>query len=290
MNLIAAIPAAAGRAPSRTYLAGASEGGLIATLLAERSPQLVDGVLAACGPIGDFSTQVQHFGDFRVLFDAYFPGVLPGTAIAIPQQLIDGWADTYVPAVVTALLSNPAAAVELIRVAGVPIDPARPAETIIADTLQLLWYSVFATNDARARLGGNPYDNMTRQYAGSSNDADLNARVARFAADPAARVALAFYRTTGTPGVPLVVLHTTGDPVVPVGHALVYHGKAQLAGSNRVTLLPVQRWGHCNFTLGEALAGLLLLQAQVGGSAASSVSLSGVSQSRVPSVRTSMEP
>jgi pimeloyl-ACP methyl ester carboxylesterase len=289
-ELIAAFPPTAGRAPNRTYLVGASEGGLIATMLAERSPHLVDGVLAACGPIGDFAAQVQHIGDFRVLFDVYFPGVLPGSPIAIPQVLIDHWADTYVPAVVTGLLTNPAAAVELMRVAGIPFDPAEPTETIILGTLQLLWYSVFATNDARARLGGNPYDNTTRQYRGSADDADLNARVQRFTADPAARIALAFYRTSGAPGIPLVVLHTIGDPVVPAGHALLYRAKSQASGSSRVTLLPVQRWGHCNFTLGEALAGMIQLQAQVGGSAASSDIRSGTSQRRIPSVRNSIEP
>jgi pimeloyl-ACP methyl ester carboxylesterase len=51
--------------PRHTYLVGASEGGLVTTLLVERSPQLFRGGLAACGPIGDFPQQINYIGDFR---------------------------------------------------------------------------------------------------------------------------------------------------------------------------------------------------------------------------------
>src|SRR5512145_3169144 len=50
------------------YLIGASEGGLITTLAAEkRTP--ISGGLALCGPIGNFRSQINYWGDFRVLFD-----------------------------------------------------------------------------------------------------------------------------------------------------------------------------------------------------------------------------
>ncbi len=288
-ELIAAFPVAAGRAPNRTYLAGVSEGGLVATLVAERTPQLVTGVLAACGPTADFGAQLQYMGDFRVLFDAYFPGVLPGNAVQVPPQLVDHWNDTYVPAIVQVMRAAPLQSLELVRVAGVPTDVSSPLGTSISDAIQLLWYSAFATNDVQAKLGGNPYDNVTRQYTGSANDADLNARVQRFTADPAARAELAAYRTSGNPGVPLAALHTTGDPVVPFWQALFYRAKANVAGSSRFTLLPIQRWGHCNFTLNDALVGLAVLLAQTGGAPAASTR-SGETQIRLPSLRTSTEP
>ena len=41
---------------------------------------LFSSALAACAPIGSFRQQVNYLGDFRVLFDYYFPGVLPGSA------------------------------------------------------------------------------------------------------------------------------------------------------------------------------------------------------------------
>src|SRR3954465_1086526 len=63
--------------PVRTAIVGFSEGGLVAALAAERHPDRFDGVLAACGPIGDFRAQLDYIGDFRVVFDYLFPGVLP---------------------------------------------------------------------------------------------------------------------------------------------------------------------------------------------------------------------
>ena len=49
-----------------------------------------------------------------------------------------------------------------------------------ATIAQVLWYNVFATEDAQQRLGGNPYTNIERQYSGSSDDAALNAGVDRY--------------------------------------------------------------------------------------------------------------
>ena len=74
------------------HLAGVSEGGLVATLLAERSPELFSTALAACAPIGSFVQQINYLGDFRVLFDYFFPGVIPGSPIEIPAEVIANWA------------------------------------------------------------------------------------------------------------------------------------------------------------------------------------------------------
>ena len=30
-----------------------------------------------CGPVGDFQKQIDYLGDFRVLFDYYFPNIMP---------------------------------------------------------------------------------------------------------------------------------------------------------------------------------------------------------------------
>ncbi len=65
--------------PTYTLVTGVSEGGLITALAIEQRPDVFDGGLATCGPIGDFSQQINYFGDFRVLFDYFFPGVIPGS-------------------------------------------------------------------------------------------------------------------------------------------------------------------------------------------------------------------
>ncbi len=48
--------------PRKVYLVGVSEGGLITTLLLERFPDEFSGGISACGPIGDFQSQVNFIG------------------------------------------------------------------------------------------------------------------------------------------------------------------------------------------------------------------------------------
>ncbi|MGE3509341.1 MAG: alpha/beta hydrolase family protein, partial [Vicinamibacterales bacterium] len=246
--------------PSRTIVAGASEGGLIATLLAEQSPDLFDRGFAACGPIGDFRTQINYLADFRVLFDYFFPGLIPGSAIDVPPSVGASWLTSYVPAIGTALAANPGRALELLRVAKAPYDPAVPA-TIVNTTLDLLWYNVFAMADVVAKLGGNPFGNRLTWYYGSRNDLRLNAQVARFTAAPRALAALRPYRTTGKLSIPLFTLHTTGDDVVPIRQELLYLLKYEPSGRGLFLPIPVSRYGHCNFTADEALRAFGLLVA-----------------------------
>jgi alpha-beta hydrolase superfamily lysophospholipase len=237
--------------PIRTFLVGPSEGGLVAALAVERDPEIYAGALAACGPIGDFAVQVDWFGDFRAVFDYFFPGLLPGSAVESPAELQDNWESAHVPAVLAALEDDPGATAQLLAVTGAPFDPLDP-ETAAATVIGLLWYSVFSTEDAQARLGGQPYDNTTRVYQGSLNDAALNAGVARFTADPAARGALARFETTGDLARPVVTLHTTGDPIVPAVHEELYADKVAAAGATALLdQTSISRYGHCAFQQAE---------------------------------------
>lgn len=244
--------------PTRTIVAGASEGGLVAALLAEQSPDLFDRGFATCGPIGDFRSQLNYFVDFRVLFDYFFPGLIPGSAMDVPSSVATNWSTAYVPAIGAALATNPGRALELLRVAKAPHDPALPA-TIVNTTLDLLWYNVFATADVVAKLGGNPYGNRLTWYYGSRNDLHLNARVARFTAAPRALAALRPYQTTGKLSIPLFTLHTTGDDVVPIKQELLYLLKYEPSGRGLFLPIPVSRYGHCNFTAAEVLRAFGLL-------------------------------
>jgi pimeloyl-ACP methyl ester carboxylesterase len=240
--------------PARVYLVGISEGGLVATLAVEREPEVFTGALAACGPIGDFARQIDYLDDVRVVFDYLFPGVLPGPATDPPAELVEGWASTYAPAVAAAIEADPERGAELAVVTGIPdegVDPATLAEAVIG----VLRYNVLGTADAEARLGGQPYDNADRVYAGSDDDEALNAGVERIVSDPDARAALERFATTGDPGAPLSLLHTTGDPIVPFFHQPLYEEKAVAAGAaGRIARRDVERFGHCAFTSTEILA------------------------------------
>lgn len=264
-ELVAAFPAAAGSPPPHTYVTGVSQGGLITALLVEQSPELFSGGLSTCGPIGSFRTQVDYFGDFRVLWDYFFPRVLPPSPISIPQNLIDDWDTVYVPAVESAVAGAPLATLQLITTSNAAIDPKDPT-TAAETSVEVLWYNVFATNDAAAKLGGNPYDNHARLYRGSANDRRLNLNVQRFAADPTALANMAPYETTGTLTIPLVTLHTTGDEVIPFWHQALYLEKARASGSaSLLTQIPVAAYGHCNFTTKDIVAAFLRLVFQVTG-------------------------
>ncbi len=240
-------------APSVTLLAGVSEGGLVTTLATEQYPEIFDGGLAACGPIGDWVAQVNYFGDFRVLFDYYFPGIIPSQVVTIPQWLIDDWTNnSYFSNVVEPLIFDPGSAfslTELLATSNVPHLPG-VTDTIRTAVEDVLAYNVMATNESMEKLGGNPFDNITRVYSGSVDDAALNAGVVRFSADPAALIAMEDYETSGVLERPLVTLHTSLDQQVPQWHEPLYREKVYATQSWMWHVdqpVPVDNYGHCNF-------------------------------------------
>jgi hypothetical protein len=248
---------------NHVYLTGASEGGLITTLAVEQRPDLFSGGVAACGPIGSFPAQVNYFGDFRVVFDYYYPGLIPGPVTEIPEELIANWDAYYTNVVLPTVLApeNLVRTVEMIVVSNAPFDPGdfwATAERSIRDGL---WYNVFGTNDAVAKLGGQPFDNTAKIYLGSSNDLFLNILVQRFAADSAALAEMtSFYDTTGALARPLITLQTSRDQQVPAWHQAVYFIKTALSGSFEQHIpIPIDRYGHCNFTAGEVLVSFALM-------------------------------
>lgn len=242
--------------PTRTHVTGVSEGGLVATLLAERSAVLFDSAFAACSPIGGVRQQLTYVGDFRVLFDYFFPGAIPGSAIAIPAGVIANWNSVYVPLVSATLAAAPSRALELMRVAHAAYDPS-DFRTVVATAIGLLTYNVLGANDANARLGGNPFENRVRWYFGSTNDLRLNLLVRRFAAAPAALAALGPYETHGDLAIPLVTLHTTADGIVPFAHELLYGRKVDVVDRGRFVPIPIVRYGHCAFTAAELAFGFV---------------------------------
>lgn len=251
--------------PTHTYMTGASEGGIITTLLAEQSPELFSGGLALCGPTGNFQWQLNYFGDFRILFDHYFPGIIPGDAVEIPAQVIEDFNDVYVPLIEASVAARPVAAIQALRAGNAAHDP-NDMSTVENSVVSLLWYNVFATNDGVEKLGGSPFSNRLRWYRRTLNDLQLNRSVPRFIADDVARNNVQPYQTNGNLTIPLVVSHTIGDEIIPIWHALVYRAKANPTGAGRLTMLPINRYGHCEFTTNEVLGAFALLVLQVTGS------------------------
>lgn len=242
--------------PSHVYLVGVSEGGLITALCLQEHADVFDGGLAVCGPYGGFGAEMDYICDFRVLFDYFFPGLIPGSPVDVPQSLLDDYEGHYERAVQPALRdpANADQVAQLLVVSGAAYDPDDPAtreETI----KQLLWFAVVGANDARSKLGGQPYDNHRRVYSGSQDDATLNAQVQRFSGDASAREALAlYYQPSGYLGGAMVTLHTTGDPVVPYWHVQRYYGRIIAADNiSGYRHIRSQRYGHCTVTVVEVI-------------------------------------
>jgi len=257
-ELVLTFRAATGRRAQRFIMAGASEGGIVTVLALERYPSLFAGGLSMCGPIGNFRFQIDYISDFRLLFDHYFPGVLPGNTLLIPNGMIEQWFDVHRPAVLQAIRSNPLKTIELLNVAKAAFE-ADDWSTVENTVTEVLWYHTFGTDDAMAKLGGNPYGNQRKRYRGSANDAALNADVERYAADAMALRSTRQYNTIGKVRKPLVILHTLGDEIIPFAHNLIYLAKVNQAGEGKVTIYPVDRYGHCNFAINELIGGLLVL-------------------------------
>jgi pimeloyl-ACP methyl ester carboxylesterase len=247
----------------KVFITGASEGGEIAALMIEHFPDKYDGALAMCGPIGGGPYQVQYLSDFRVVFDALFPNVFSFGVTDVPLNEFLNW-NNDIGAITFAMSSDPLATAQLYNVTGAALDPLDSTSTV-RTALSVLFYSIWGTNDLIATAGGMPYDNQSTVYVGSFNDVALNAGVERVQSDGRAQAYMRrFYQTTGELQRPLVTLHNTLDPVVPFQHEVIYGGLAAQAGnSNFLTVIPVARYGHCNFNAQEVLGafGLLVQQA-----------------------------
>ena len=256
--LATGFPAIAGRPPNRVLLTAVSLGAAPAALAMERHPDLFHGAYLIAGPIGSMCLQLDYMFTFRVLHDHYFPGLLPGSITNVPPAVRADWYTVHEPAVIQAALADPPRLFELLRVAQVAHTPGDAAEAAQA-AADLLWYHVFGLDDARARLGGLPFDNRKARYRGSSDDAALNAAVTRVAGDAAARRRLLAFENRARPARPIVILHNTGDAIVPFAQATFYQWRAQRNGSgNAVTVVPINRPGHVNLTTAEAVAGFFL--------------------------------
>ena len=221
--------------PSETYITGHSMGGHIAMAILERQPEVYQGGLPLCGPLGgalDFLTAGPF--DMLVTFEAIFPGT-----IGSPYEARPGTGDR----IKAALAAHPERS-------------ARFAEHYDRNVSQLTGaLTLFHTlvTELKARAGGEPFDNRNRIYAGFGDDAALNRTVKRYAADPAARDYVRQYATpTGRISDPMLTIHTTSDALVPGTDVTAYDLPAALAGtSDRFVARFVEAEGHCNFTPGQ---------------------------------------
>jgi hypothetical protein len=250
--------------PTKVYLTGASEGGLITALSIEQHSDVYSAGVAACGPIGDFPSQINYFGDARATFEFFFPGLIPGGVFSPDLNQIGDWL-TFYTANVEPVVFDPQNRSKLdqwVKVAHLPYDTDNYLNTVDISVRDVLRYSVVNLADATTTIGGFPFDNSKRLYTGSATDLKLNLLVTRATADPAAIANMkANYNTTGILTRPLITLHTLRDQQVPYWHEQLYALKTIASGSFLTRELPlaIDRFEHCNFTGQEVLTSFAIM-------------------------------
>jgi pimeloyl-ACP methyl ester carboxylesterase len=260
--------------PKRSYLVGMSLGSLISVSLVEQFPRQYDGLFAMCGEIAGSVRQFEYIGDVRVLFDFFYPGVLPGDVITPPSTLPSQ--DQVQGLVVSALAANPPASLMgLYAIASTQQTPlafvpgnvtsfADPAlQTMVKSLVAALYYQLLGTQDVLDRTHGHsPYSNIGRTYTlGTavlpppysavleSMIAGANAAVPRYEMTPDARNYLQnYFVPTGNLSIPVLTLHNRWDYLVPFFHEEVFGQLVSDAGaSNMLLQRTVWNYGHCGF-------------------------------------------
>lgn len=254
--------------PDRSFLVGYSLGSAAALRLIEQFPSQYDGALLACGMLGGTPLELQYIGHVRALFDFFYPGVLPGDVVTVPEGA------ALTPAlqaqVVAAISANPLGLFAIASTAQTPLpyapvgsvtDPASPAfQTLVGSLLTALGYQLLGTNDVLGRTHGHsPFDNSGTTYslgtpviphpALATLVAAANAGVARYEMPPDARNYLEHhYVPTGDLRIPVVTIHNLWDPLVPYFHEPAFQQVVAAAGASDMLLqrAPLPQYGHCS--------------------------------------------
>lgn len=224
-----------------TYVTGHSMGGFLTMALMEMYPSVYDAGLPLCGPLASPAWFIAHAFDGRVLFDYYFPGLLPD-----PARVDASWTGSkeLVAKIQAALDSAPEKAAAVRQYA---------SNRTNEDLANGLVFVTDVLKELQQRTGGNPFDNRYTIYTGTPDDVAVNAGVKRYTATPQAIDALRnFYTPTGRIRKPMLAVHTVYDPVVPAWIPNTYAILAEQSGASQWFVQEyVTHDGHCTITAPE---------------------------------------
>jgi hypothetical protein len=223
--------------------------------------------------VGGTPAQIDYVAHVRVLFDALFPGVLPGSLFDNTVLEWDDVRDLVAPAVLSDPLSASVLASVMTSTFGTPIPASSEAEFVGSLVTALTFDIRGFSNVLDLTHGQSPFDNTEVAYGGSllgpGHDAVINATVARHTAYPgAARYMARYYEPSGELQVPVLTLHNALDPLVPGLHEDRLDEAASTAGygTNLVQLPLAAVYGHCAMDIAEVLNafGALVLWVEAG--------------------------
>jgi pimeloyl-ACP methyl ester carboxylesterase len=173
--------------PKETYITGHSMGGFLTMMLMERFPTTYDAGLALCGPLAPTNYFMSRGAfDGRVVFDFYFPGILPPPD-KVPADFKN--IPDLTKQVIALLDAQPDKAAALRRYTGVHNNKDLGSTEVFITAL---------LGELQQRAGGNPFDNRDIIYESSDDYNALNRGVKRYAADArAAEYVRTWYTPTG---------------------------------------------------------------------------------------------
>ena len=265
-------------APTRSLLVGHSLGGLIVLDLAERFADQYDGVAAFCGVVGGTQPEFDHMVTTRMLFDMFYPGIMPGTYNEPPSGFV------MTPAlqnqIIGAIIANPTglAIIASVAQANLQFNPLSPQAQpqMIQSLITALTFHARGADNVLPLTNGFPFDNWLTQYTASSipliqqpalgaSIGAVNQNAPRMSGEPSAlNYTARNFTPSGALAIPTLTLHNRWDPLVPFFHEPMLAGRVAAAGA---TGLLVQRtkneYGHCNFTVDEQVKAITDLAAWV---------------------------
>ena len=245
--------------PHRTYIIGHSLGGMVTMALAETYPNHYDGALPMCGVLGGSLAEIDYLSNVRVLFDFFYPGVVPGSLLDIPPG-VDLNTQVIGP-IIAAISADPTGAGAMASIDQTPI-PFSSGPELVESIITAVAFNFRGLDDILGRTHGHsPLDNASTVYTSSLLPpplmAAVNAGVERASRTPdAVNYLEKYYEPTGDLRIPMLTLHGVLDPLVPVFNEGLYQQVVAGAGnSHHLVQRSFGRYGHCTFTVAEMIQG-----------------------------------
>ncbi len=248
--------------PERTFLLGHSMGGLIGLALAERDPDAYDGALLISGILGGSRAQIDYVANVRLLFDYFYPGVLPGDLLHFPPGT--NLNTQFIGPAVAAMQAHPEGAFAISQIVQTPV-PFASGEELVGSIVRALSLQAIEAGDLLQRTGGESFfDNSNTTYTGALPApllADINARLPRFQASRRVdRFYDRFYQPTGCLEIPVLSLSNRRDPVVPGFNETLYRNLVKARGNSDLLVQEVdERYGHTGFSIERTVAAFEVL-------------------------------
>ena len=264
---------------TRSFLVGNSLGALASMALAERFPGQYDGVVPICGVNAGTTKQLEYVVNVRVLFDYFYPGLLPGSPNApVPGYVMDAAKQQQIIAAVTA---NPIGMLVIASTAQTPLEFTNTTQLVTSLLNALAYHARGADNVLTFTNGKFPVGNMDVTYsprpglivppltlpALQAILAGVNNGVARFEADPSAAIwAARNFTPSGALQIPTITLHNLWDRLVPNFHETIFGDAVSKAGAaNRLVQRADPAWGygHCSMPASAQIQAITDLAAWV---------------------------